>query len=53
MLEHLGHKEAADAIVDAFEAVLTEADPAVLTPDIRGQGTTQTLGQAIAERVAG
>jgi tartrate dehydrogenase/decarboxylase/D-malate dehydrogenase len=52
MLEHLGHKEAADAIVDAFEAVLTEADPTVLTPDIRGQGTTQTLGKAIAERVA-
>ncbi|MCE8025362.1 tartrate dehydrogenase [Billgrantia aerodenitrificans] len=52
MLEHLGHKEAADAIIDAFEAVLTEANPAVLTPDIRGQGNTQTLGQAIAERVA-
>ncbi|OUE37507.1 tartrate dehydrogenase [Billgrantia desiderata SP1] len=52
MLEHLGHKEAAKAIVDAFEAVLEEANPAVLTPDIRGQGTTQTLGKAIAERVA-
>ncbi len=52
MLEHLGHKEAAKAIVDAFEAVLEEANPAVLTPDIHGQGTTQTLGKAIAERVA-
>ncbi|WP_444676904.1 tartrate dehydrogenase [Halomonas sp. E19] len=51
MLEHLGHKAAAKAIVDAFEAVLSEGDTNVLTPDIRGQGTTQTLGKAIAERV--
>ncbi|WP_111413637.1 tartrate dehydrogenase [Billgrantia lactosivorans] len=53
MLEHLGHKEASDAIVDAFEAVLADADPTVLTPDVRGQGTTATLGQAIARRLQG
>ncbi|NIC05571.1 tartrate dehydrogenase [Billgrantia bachuensis] len=51
MLEHLGHADAAKAIVDAFEAVLTEADPAVLTPDVGGQGSTKTLGEAIARRI--
>ncbi|AMD02631.1 tartrate dehydrogenase [Halomonas chromatireducens] len=51
MLEHLGHAKAAKAIVDAFEAVLAEGDASLLTPDIRGQGTTETLGQAIAERI--
>lgn len=48
MLEHLGHQAAADAIVHAIEAVLEDGDPAVLTPDIGGQGNTQTLGKAIA-----
>ncbi|MGM0784140.1 MAG: tartrate dehydrogenase [Pseudomonadota bacterium] len=53
LLEHLGHRQAADAIVAAFEAVLAEGDPTVLTPDLRGAGTTQSLGRAIAERIAG
>jgi tartrate dehydrogenase/decarboxylase / D-malate dehydrogenase len=53
MLEHLGHKAAADAIVEAFEAVLADAEPAVMTPDVRGTGSTETLGRAIAERLAG
>ncbi|TFH86000.1 tartrate dehydrogenase [Billgrantia azerbaijanica] len=53
LLEHLGYKEAADAIVAAFEAVLAEGDHAVLTPDLRGRGTTERLGRAIAERIAG
>lgn len=51
MLEHLGHQAAADAIVKAIESVLEEGDPAVVTPDIGGRGTTQTLGKAIAERL--
>ena len=51
MLEHLGHQAAANAIVSAIEAVLEEGNPAVLTPDIGGQGNTQTLGKAIAERL--
>lgn len=51
MLEHLGYQEASEAIVAAFEAVLAEGDEAVLTPDIGGRGTTETLGRAIAERV--
>jgi len=53
MLEHLGHGEAGAAIVDAFEAVLAEGDPAVLTPDVGGHGTTETLGRAIAARITG
>ncbi|MBK1673996.1 tartrate dehydrogenase [Ectothiorhodospira shaposhnikovii] len=53
MLEHLGHQAAAQAIVTAFEAVLTEGDPRVLTPDIGGQGNTRTLGEAIAARIGG
>lgn len=52
MLEHLGHKEAADAIVAAFEAVLAAGDTTVLTPDLQGTGSTQALGQAIAARIA-
>jgi tartrate dehydrogenase/decarboxylase / D-malate dehydrogenase len=51
LLEHLGHQAAADAIVSAFEAVLAEGDRAVLTPDVGGQGTTESLGRAIAERL--
>ncbi|WP_104204679.1 tartrate dehydrogenase [Billgrantia saliphila] len=53
MLEHLGHKEAGDAIVAAFEAVLEAGDKTVLTPDIGGTGSTASLGRAIAERIAG
>lgn len=52
MLEHLGYKEASDAIVDAIEAVLAEGDTRVLTGDIGGKGTTKTLGEAIAKRLA-
>ncbi|MCM2129947.1 tartrate dehydrogenase [Larsenimonas rhizosphaerae] len=51
MLDHLGHAEAADAVVKAFEAVLAQADSAVITPDLGGQGTTETLGRAIADRL--
>ncbi|GHE21696.1 tartrate dehydrogenase [Halomonas urumqiensis] len=53
MLEHLGHPKAAQAIVDAFEAVLSEGDSSTLTPDVRGQGSTEGLGRAIAERIKG
>lgn len=52
MLEHLGHKEAADAIANAFETVLAAGDKSVLTPDVGGSGTTESLGRAIAERIA-
>jgi tartrate dehydrogenase/decarboxylase/D-malate dehydrogenase len=45
MLEHLGHKAAADAIVRAIEAMLTEGPR---TRDIGGRASTQELGKAIA-----
>ncbi|TVP51568.1 MAG: tartrate dehydrogenase, partial [Halomonas sp.] len=46
MLEHLGYKEAGDAMVTAIEAVLSEGDSQVLTRDVGGQGTTASLGKA-------
>ena len=48
MLEHLGHKDAAAAVVGAIETVLTEGPR---TPDIGGQASTQELGEAIAAAV--
>ncbi|MDK2750152.1 MAG: tartrate dehydrogenase [Halomonas meridiana] len=53
MLEHLGYKEAGDAMVEAIEAVLGEGDSQVLTRDVGGQGTTKSLGKAIADRIGG
>ncbi|GAB2802278.1 tartrate dehydrogenase [Halomonas shantousis] len=50
MLEHLGYQEAGQAIVTAIESVLARGpEAAPLTPDLKGKGTTRTLGQAIAE----
>ena len=47
MLEHLGHAEAAAAVVAAIEATL--ADPAApKTPDLGGTSRTVELGAAIA-----
>ena len=46
MLDHLGHAEAAAAVLRAIEKVL-EAGPR--TPDIGGQASTQDLGKAVAE----
>jgi len=48
MLEHLGHREAADAIVRAIEAVLTQGPR---TRDIGGMASTQEMGQAIADAI--
>jgi len=52
MLEHLGHREAASALVAAIERVLTQAAPSALTPDIGGQGDTASLGRAITAAIA-
>jgi tartrate dehydrogenase/decarboxylase/D-malate dehydrogenase len=49
MLEHLGHPDAAEAIVHAIEAVLIEGPR---TPDLGGTASTQELGKAIADAVA-
>jgi len=50
MLEHLGHKDAGDAIVKAIEDVLGGGGPR--TPDIGGQAKTADLGRAVAEALA-
>jgi len=46
MLEHLGHADAAAAIIAAVEQVL--ADPAARTRDLGGTATTVECGKAIA-----
>jgi tartrate dehydrogenase/decarboxylase/D-malate dehydrogenase len=46
MLDHLGQHEAAEHILDAIKFVLFSR-PELLTPDMGGQGTTQTLGDGI------
>lgn len=48
MLDHLGHSEAAEAVVAAIERVLSSEDKIRLTPDIGGSGRTTDLGAAIA-----
>src|SRR5438128_10224989 len=48
MLEHLGHHEAAAAIVKAIEHVLESGSDAPRTPDIGGNASTSDLGKAIA-----
>ena len=49
MLEHLGHKEAADAIVTAIEKLLKDSD--VRTRDMGGKAMCSELGDAIVELV--
>ena len=50
MLDFLGHKEAANAVVAAIERVL--ADPAApRTPDLGGRAKTADLGRAIAAEI--
>lgn len=51
LLLHFGFTEAADAVLQAMEKVLARADPAVVTGDIGGKGTTQTLGEAIEKEI--
>ncbi len=53
MLDHLGHAEAAAAIVRAIEAVLSAGpQQAPLTRDLGGQAGTVDLGRAIAAAIA-
>jgi tartrate dehydrogenase/decarboxylase/D-malate dehydrogenase len=46
MLDHLGNKQAADAIVRAIETVLVDGPR---TRDMGGTASTQELGKAVAE----
>ena len=48
MLEHLGHKDAADAIVGAIERVLTDGPR---TRDLGGTANTVEVGKAIAAAI--
>ena len=48
MLEHLGHKDAGDAVVRAIETVLRDGPR---TRDIGGTASTGEMGRAIAEAV--
>ena len=47
MLEHLGHKEAADDIVTAIETVIRDSN--TKTPDMGGKANTRELGQAVVD----
>ena len=47
MLEHLGHKEAADEIINAFKKVIKDGKD--LTPDMGGNSSTIELGQAVCD----
>ena len=49
MLEHLGHKAAADDIVKAISDTLGES--ALRTRDLGGTADTKGCGKAIAERL--
>jgi tartrate dehydrogenase/decarboxylase / D-malate dehydrogenase len=49
MLEHLGHPEAAAAVVAAIERVLR--DGRVRTRDMGGTATTEELGRAVAAEI--
>ncbi|HEY1458798.1 MAG TPA: tartrate dehydrogenase [Casimicrobiaceae bacterium] len=50
MLEHLGHPDAAAAVVRAIETVLADSRSA-RTPDLGGKATTTELGKAIADAI--
>jgi tartrate dehydrogenase/decarboxylase/D-malate dehydrogenase len=49
MLQHLGHQDAHDSIMDAIENTLRES--AELTPDMGGKANTESLGKAIAGNI--
>ncbi|QJF52608.1 tartrate dehydrogenase [Roseobacter ponti] len=49
MLEHLGHIDAARAMVAAIETVL--AEKALRTPDLGGAADTKTCGEAVVDAV--
>jgi tartrate dehydrogenase/decarboxylase/D-malate dehydrogenase len=50
MLDHLGHPEAHDAILQAIETVTADGPR---TPDMGGSAGTLDVGRAIAEVVSG
>jgi tartrate dehydrogenase/decarboxylase / D-malate dehydrogenase len=51
MLEHLGHRPAADRLMRAIEKVT--ADPSLHTPDLGGGATTGQVADAVIRAIAG
>lgn len=51
MLQHFGCTEAADALLRAIENVLARSEVGIVTPDMGGQGSTKTLGEAVEREV--
>jgi tartrate dehydrogenase/decarboxylase/D-malate dehydrogenase len=51
MLDHLGHSKASAGILAAVDAVLERGVADVLTPDVGGNGTTESLTQAILDAI--
>lgn len=49
LLEHLGHRREAAAVLEAMEDVLGEGR--LLTPDLGGSATTSEVGAAVSEQV--
>ncbi|MDH3786205.1 MAG: isocitrate/isopropylmalate family dehydrogenase, partial [Acidobacteriota bacterium] len=49
MLNHIGQRDKATRIKDAYNQVLTKGDPSVLTPDIGGRGGTRQFADAVCE----
>ena len=48
MLDHLGYRQAHDAVMSAIEAVLQPGSGAPRTPDLHGSAGTADVGKAIA-----
>jgi tartrate dehydrogenase/decarboxylase/D-malate dehydrogenase len=51
MLEHLGHQDAADAVMAAIEALLAETT--IRTPDLGGAATTEEVTEGLLHCFAG
>jgi isocitrate dehydrogenase (NAD+) len=51
MLNHMGETEAAGRIKNAYDAVLAEGNPEVLTRDIGGRGGTKEFAQALIRQM--
>ena len=50
MLDHLGHRDAHDAVIRAIEDVIRERD--ALTPDLGGSASCSQCGDAVVARLA-
>lgn len=51
MLGHLGHQNAADTVLKAIESVLSSSESHIMTADMGGKGTTQSLGEAVEREI--